>query len=133
MRFMGKVKPVVRERGCAEKLDEDKAARTGVGKRILLLLGHCFLDLYGLADSGHDSVTALQSRGDESTLLSQPLKIATEQGKCLSWEQGWSSAAGDAPAISVVPAKSPVALDSHSWHLCPGQETFDLVTALWGN
>ena len=35
---MGKVKSVVRERRRGEKLEEVKAARTGVGSRILLCL-----------------------------------------------------------------------------------------------
>lgn len=54
---VGKVKPVVRERR-GEKLEEDKASRTGVERRILLLLGCYFSGLCGLGKSGHASVTA---------------------------------------------------------------------------
>lgn len=55
---VGKVKLVVRERTSGEKLEEDKAARTSVGRRILLLLGFYFSILCGLGKSGHVSVTA---------------------------------------------------------------------------
>lgn len=54
---VSKEKPVVRERRSGEKLEEDKAARTGVGRRILLM-GCYFSGLYGLVKSGHVSVTA---------------------------------------------------------------------------
>lgn len=54
----GKVKPVVGERRSGEKLGEDKAARAGVGKRILLLLGCCFSGQCGLEKSGRAAVTA---------------------------------------------------------------------------
>lgn len=54
---VGKVKPVVRERRSGEKLEEDKASRTGMGRRTLLL-GCYFSGLCDLGKSGHVSVTA---------------------------------------------------------------------------
>lgn len=53
---MGKAKPVVRERS-VEKSEENKAAKTGVGKKILLPSGCCFSGLCGLGKLGHVSVT----------------------------------------------------------------------------
>lgn len=54
---MGKEKPVVTERRSGEKLEEDKAARTGVGRRIHLM--DCYFSgLCGLGKSGHVSVAA---------------------------------------------------------------------------
>lgn len=129
---MGKAKPVVRHKKSRGKFQEDKAARAGMGRRILFLLSCHFSGLCGLGKPGQASVSACakwkweeqppSSACDHSCRIKE-MPFLGEEPKSF-W---WSHSCWPCPDSFFLPLPPPFRSSSSPSSLFPQLSCFPLV------